>query len=103
MNKCIGYSKNYRKCCKNIDNDKLFCSDIHIPKNYNDIIQKCNICCDKVEPSDIIILTCNHAHHKQCLLLWINSINYRGNKLEIACPLCRKLISTKFIIEMNNI
>jgi hypothetical protein len=114
--RCIGYNlKNDNKVkCRskiNITNEKeklniknYFCCEKHIPKNLDDVIECCDMCCEEVNKiEEIIILKCNHAYHKICYYKWLNK-----NRLNL-CPVCmfsykkhtKKSFKKKFINKNN--
>ena len=54
MNRCLGYTKNSKKCRAKTVN-KLFCCSNHEPIN-NDILERgCFICMEKIEKTNKIV------------------------------------------------
>ncbi len=83
--RCQGYTDKGTKCHTRVKDDSIYCCDKHKPKNYDDVIEECNICCSELENEDIKILKCGHAHHRSCLEAWMNVCR---DKI-VGCPLCR--------------
>lgn len=55
-----------------------------------DINNECVICLENMD-NNKVILNCNHAFHKNCILEWMN--------LQQKCPICRN--DTKYILNLN--
>ena len=89
MTRCQGYNKYGKKCHTRIKPDHIYCCDNHKPKNYDEVIEECNICCSELENNELKILKCGHAHHRSCLEMWMNTTR----DIIPECPLCRTPIS----------
>jgi hypothetical protein len=85
MLRCQGYNKHGKKCRTRIKNSEIYCCPSHKPKNHEDILEECNICCSELNNSELKILKCGHAHHRSCLVAWMDTT--RDSIPE--CPLCR--------------
>ena len=83
MQRCIGYTKNKKKCRTRTKNDYFCCSN-HEPYNLQDILKKCYICCEQLTVKELTILKCGHAHHTKCLHQLLQKTN--------VCPYCRNEI-----------
>ena len=106
MARCQGITSNNHRCRKRLINKqnelnelnelnetnktlKIFCVN-HRPKNIDDLIENCPVCCSEIEESkdNIQVLKCGHAHHRQCLKMWFDS----GKD---TCPMCRYKVVKK--------
>jgi len=86
INRCIGYTKNNKKCRAKIFNNNFFCCTDHEPKNREILTSNCFMCYEKIEKSsDLLFLKCRHAFHKQCYEEWIVFSTYD----ELICMICR--------------
>ncbi len=102
MQRCQGYRSDGKKCHTRIRGGGIYCCDRHKSKNYDDVIEECNICCDTLENEDLRILKCGHAHHRSCLDSWIKTCRDSVP----GCPLCRapiRMHPKKIKVKKNNI
>jgi hypothetical protein len=83
MSRCQGYNKHGKKCHTRIETGTLYCCQSHQPKNYEDVLAECNICCSELNNEDLKTLKCGHAHHRSCLEAWLKISKTPE------CPLCR--------------
>ena len=74
--------KKYHKCRTKCPDGKYFCCINHTPKNLEDMLECCDVCCNELTIQDLIILKCNHAYHKLCYFKWLNKNNSN------ICPIC---------------
>jgi len=91
MTRCQGFTSNNRRCRKRLNSkeenltslESIFCIN-HRPKNIDDLIENCPVCCNEIKESkdNIKILKCGHAHHRDCLKIWFDN----GKD---TCPVCR--------------
>ena len=85
-NRCLYWIKDndvkYHKCRTKCPENKYFCCEKHTPKNLEDMLECCDVCCNELKISDLIILKCNHVYHKICYFKWLNK-----NTSNI-CPIC---------------
>mgnify|MGYP001191163556 FL=1 len=62
---------------------KLFKNKIIVSKN--NLLNDCTICLEPFRKQNaVIILSCDHKFHENCIKLWLNKNN--------SCPLCRENI-----------
>lgn len=83
--RCQGYNDKGKKCHTRIASDKLYCCEKHKPKNLDEIMEECTICCLDLKNEDIKVLKCGHAHHRSCLNSWMDKCPYGKQN----CPYCR--------------
>jgi hypothetical protein len=56
---------------------------------YEDISDMCSVCHNNLETTErLLVLSCNHIFHTECVLRWINSRTPRN----LSCPNCRERI-----------
>ena len=90
--RCIGYTKNNKKCRTRFKKsaNKFFCCKDHEPLNMELFTDCCIMCSEKVvDIKEVVVLRCNHAFHKNCLMEWYQ---YSTDDI-LNCPLCRKELS----------
>lgn len=59
---------------------------VKIDKKLIDLNESCTICTEKYSLNeDVLLLSCNHAYHKDCIEKWFQEQNM--------CPICRKKVS----------
>lgn len=59
---------------------------VKIDKALIDLNESCVICTEKFSINeDVLLLSCNHAYHKDCIQKWFQEQNM--------CPICRKKVS----------
>ena len=58
-------------------------------ENNYETSYECPICFESVNEFNITTTNCNHSFHKKCLDIWLEE--------NFDCPMCRKLICTKFL------
>lgn len=89
FNRCIGLTKNNKRCRAKINCDKLFCSNSHYPFNADIVEDCCFICQEKVKtPNEILFFKCRHAFHKPCFIEWLQYSTYEN----IVCLYCRSIV-----------
>ena len=85
-NRCLYWIKDsdikYHKCRTKCPDGKYFCCEKHTPKNLDDMLECCDVCCNELTVPDLIVLKCNHVYHKTCYFKWLNKNN---NNI---CPIC---------------
>lgn len=54
-------------------------------KNYEDVIQECSICCNKIKFMDMCWISCKHYYHYNCLQKWLLK--------SATCPMCRMKVT----------
>ena len=92
IRRCIGVNQFGKPCrtrLKDINSDTYFCCNDHKPKNFDNVIEQCCICCDEVEVKEVIILQCGHAHHRECFAEWNKAQNMPS------CSLCKQPLPRK--------
>lgn len=59
---------------------------VKIDQKLIDLNESCTICTEKYSLNeDVLLLSCNHAYHKDCIQKWFQEQNM--------CPICRKKVS----------
>lgn len=53
----------------------------------------CSICFQDITAKPVVVTSCKHSFHSDCLNRWVVQCEDSGNK--VACPLCRKGLSIK--------
>ena len=106
INRCIGYTKNNKKCrAKILNSDSFFCCTDHEPKNKEILTSSCFMCSENIEKSsDLVFFKCKHAFHKQCYEEWILFSTYE----DLICIICRTPVNfgknkeKRVLIKYNN-
>ena len=77
---CTAFDLVKEDCKKRRRKKKLFKNKIILSKN--NLLTDCSICLEPFhKKNSIIILSCDHKFHENCIKLWLNKDN--------SCPLCR--------------
>jgi len=89
-NRCIGFTKNNKKCRAKINNNNgFFCCREHEPKNNEILISGCYICSENiVKSSELLFFKCRHAVHKECYEEWLKFSTYETP----ICIICRDVV-----------
>lgn len=106
-NRCLYWIKDtdtkFHKCRTKCKDNEHFCCEKHTPKNLEEMLTCCDICCSELKVSDLIVLKCNHVYHKNCYFKWLNK---NGNNI---CPICNytykkhKKKQKKWVNKKNNV
>ena len=106
-NRCLFWIKDtdtkFHKCRTKCKDNEYFCCEKHTPKNLEEMLACCDMCCSELKVSDLIVLKCNHVYHKICYFKWLNK---NGNNI---CPICNytykkhKKKQKKWVNKKNNV
>ena len=81
------FSYYYKKCINSRKTKKLLQPRTVTSNDEENLLNECTICLEKYKKKEkIIILSCNHNFHEQCIKEWFEKDNN-------SCPNCRENIT----------